>query len=92
VHLVLEFDPGVWTPPHMHGGQELVTLTIGELTLQRRGEVQVFAAGESWVNTAGLVHAAGNDGEGFARAVATFMLPVGAALTTVQPASALTTP
>jgi quercetin dioxygenase-like cupin family protein len=83
VHVVLDFEPGVWTPRHMHGGQELVMLTIGELTLQRQGEVMVFAAGDSWVNTAGLVHAAGNDGRSFAQAVATFLLPAGRPLTTV---------
>jgi quercetin dioxygenase-like cupin family protein len=83
VHVVLDFDPGVWTPRHMHGGQELVMLTTGELTLQRQGEVKVFTAGESWVNTSGLVHAAGNDAGSFAQAVATFLLPAGRPLTTV---------
>ena len=58
VHVLLDFEPGIWTPRHMHGGQELVTMTIGELTLQRQGDVQVFAAGDSWVNPSGLVHAA----------------------------------
>src|SRR5205814_4125366 len=69
VHLVLDFDPGVWTPRHLHGGQELVTLTAGDLILQRRGETQMFTAGESWVNKSGLVHAADNEGAPLARAV-----------------------
>jgi quercetin dioxygenase-like cupin family protein len=84
VQLVLDFDSGVWTPRHLHGGQELVILTTGEITLQRRGGVEVFTAGESWVNTTGLVHAAGNDGIDFAQAVATFILPAGRPLTTVM--------
>ncbi len=83
VHLLLDLDPGVWTPRHMHGGQELSIVTSGELTLQRRGDVQNFAAGESWVNTSGLVHAAGNDGNSFAQVVATFLLPAGRPLTSV---------
>jgi quercetin dioxygenase-like cupin family protein len=83
VHVVLDFDLGTWTPRHMHGGQELVMMTIGELTLHRQGEVKVFPAGESWVNTSGLIHAAGNDGGSFAQAVATFLLPAGRPLTTV---------
>src|ERR1700704_4745080 len=62
VHVVLDLDPGTWTPQHIHGGQELVIVTAGELTLQRQVDVQVFAAGESWVNPSGVVHAAGNDG------------------------------
>ena len=83
VHVVLDLDPGTWTPQHIHGGQELVIVTAGELTLQRRGDVQTFAPGESWVNTGGVVHAAGNDGRSFAQVVATFLLPAGRPLTTV---------
>jgi len=83
VHVLLDFDPGTWTPRHMHGGQELVVMTVGELTLQRQGEVNVFSPGESWVNPSGLVHAAGNDSGAFAQAVATFLLPAGRPLTTV---------
>jgi quercetin dioxygenase-like cupin family protein len=83
VHLLLDLDPGVWTPRHIHGGQELVIVTAGEVTLQRRGETQVFPAGESWVNTSGVVHAAGNDGSDFAQVVVTFLLPVGRPLTSV---------
>jgi quercetin dioxygenase-like cupin family protein len=83
VHAVLDFEAGTWTPVHMHGGQELVMMTIGELTLQRQGEVKVFPAGESWVTASGVVHAAGNDTGGFAQAVATFLLPAGRPLTTV---------
>ena len=58
-------------------------MTIGELTLQHRGEVNAFPAGESWVNKSGLIHAAGNDGGSFPQAVATFLLPAGRPLTTV---------
>jgi len=83
VQLVLDFDSGVWTPRHLHGGQELVILTTGEITLQRRDGVEVFTAGESWVNTTGLVHAASNDATGFAQVVAAFLLPAGRPLTSV---------
>ncbi len=83
VHVVLDLDPGVWTPRHIHGGQELVIVTAGEVTLQRRGDAQVFPAGESWVNTSGVVHTAGNDGSDFAQVVVTFLLPAGRPLTTV---------
>ena len=67
----------------MHGGQELVVLTAGEITLQRRYGEEVFAAGRSCVNTSGLVHAAGNNGTEFAQVVATFLLPAGRPLTSV---------
>ena len=83
VHLLLDLDPGVWTPRHIHGGQELVIVTAGDMTLQRQGEVQLFAAGESWVNKSGVVHAARNDGRDFAQVVVAFLLPAGRPLTTV---------
>lgn len=83
VQLTLDFNPGISTPQHMHGGQELAMVTTGETTLQRGGGVEVFKAGESWINTAGLIHAAGNDGPDFAQVVATFLLPAGRPLTTV---------
>jgi quercetin dioxygenase-like cupin family protein len=83
VQLVLDFNPGIWTPRHLHGGQELAMMTIGEVTLQRKGDIEVFRAGESWVNPVGLMHAAGNDSTDFAQVVATFLLPAGKALTTV---------
>jgi quercetin dioxygenase-like cupin family protein len=67
----------------MHGGQEHILVTEGQLTLQRNGELEVFPAGESWSNKSGVVHAAGNDGSSFAQAAATFLLSVGRPLTTV---------
>jgi quercetin dioxygenase-like cupin family protein len=83
VHLVLDLDPGVWTPRHIHGGQEQVLMTSGQITLQRNGDVEAFPAGESWVNASGVVHAAGNEGSSFAQVVVAFLLPAGRPLTTV---------
>jgi len=83
VHLVLDLDPGVWTPRHMHGGQEQVIVTSGDMTLQRNGGAELFAAGESWVNAGGVVHAAGNDGGSFAQVVVAILLPAGRPLTSV---------
>jgi quercetin dioxygenase-like cupin family protein len=67
VHVLLDLDPGIWTPQHIHGGQELVMVTAGQVKLQRQDDVQVFAPGESWVNSSGVLHAAGNDGRSFAQ-------------------------
>jgi quercetin dioxygenase-like cupin family protein len=83
VQLVLDLDPGVATPRHIHGGQEFTMVTSGNVTLQRGDDVHIFGAGESWVNPSGLVHAAGNDGVDKAEVVATFLLPAGRPLTTV---------
>jgi len=83
VQLVLDLDPGAATPRHVHGGQEFTVVTAGHITLERGDDVHVFGAGESWLNPAGLVHAAGNDGPDQAEVVATFLLPAGRPLTTV---------
>jgi quercetin dioxygenase-like cupin family protein len=83
VQLVLDLDPGVATPRHMHGGQEFTVVASGNVTLRRGDNVHVIGAGESWVNPSGLVHAAANDGVDKAEVVATFLLPAGRPLTTV---------
>jgi quercetin dioxygenase-like cupin family protein len=88
VHLLVEFEPGVWTPRHVHGGQELAMVATGVITLERRGEAETFSPGQSWVNEPGLLHMAGNESEAMAQVAATFLLPTGAVLTTVQPAEA----
>jgi quercetin dioxygenase-like cupin family protein len=80
---MVEFDPGIWTPRNVHTGQELALVASGEITLERRGEVEVFKAGAAWVNPPGLIHAEGNAGGVFAQVAATFLLPEGAQLTTV---------
>ena len=82
VQWLVQFDPGVWTPRHVHGGQELALVASGELTLERRGEAEVFKAGAAWVNQPGVIHAEGNAGQVIAQVVATFLLPEGAPLTT----------
>jgi LPXTG-motif cell wall-anchored protein len=90
VQLRLEIPPGGWTPAHVHGGQELVVVTAGETTLRQRGRPErAYGVGESWINPTGLVHAAGNIGSATSEVAATFLLPKGAPLTTVQPAAAL---
>jgi quercetin dioxygenase-like cupin family protein len=85
VHLLVEFAPSTWTPRHMHGGQELALVAMGAVTLERHGDTELFALGESWVNTPGLIHTAGNQSEDVAQVAATFLLPSGAILTTVKP-------
>ena len=84
VHLVLDMDPGVWTPKHVHGGQEQVIVTTGQMTLRRGDQEEVFATGESWVNAGGVVHAAGNADTSFAQVVVAILLPAGKPLTTVM--------
>jgi DNA-binding CsgD family transcriptional regulator/quercetin dioxygenase-like cupin family protein len=54
VHMLVDFEPGMWTAPHMHGGSDLSTVATGAITLERRGQVESFALGDSFVNTPGF--------------------------------------
>ncbi len=92
IQVLLDFGPGIWTPPHIHGGPTLNTILEGEITLHEDGSEKVFKAGEMWSDMPGHVHAAGNAGTAKASLAVTFLLPQGAALTTVQPAAPAAAP
>lgn len=85
INLVLDFAPGAWTPMHTHGGEGIVTVLEGTITYRAEdGQERTVAAGEHWLEHPGHLHAAGNDTDTNARVVATFLLPKGAELTTVE--------
>ena len=84
IEVVLDFAPGAWTRPHSHGGQGLITVLEGEITLRQEGTEKVYKAGESWAEQPGAVHQAGNAGDEPAKLAALFLLPKDAQLTTVQ--------
>jgi quercetin dioxygenase-like cupin family protein len=87
INLVLDFAPGAWTPLHTHGGQGIVTVLEGELVHRPEGgEERRLRAGESFLETPGHAHIAGNAGDTTARVLFTALLPKGAPLTTVQQA------
>lgn len=78
VTLVLAFDPGAWTPLHMHGGDGLVTVLEGAMTLEMLGEdPRPYATGEQWKEHVGRPHRAGNEGAERAVISVTFVLPRG---------------
>jgi quercetin dioxygenase-like cupin family protein len=87
VQLTLDFAPGAFTPLHTHGGQGYITVVAGEITVREKGIEKRYKAGESWAETAGDFHEAGNASTTVARVLASFLLPKGASLTTVQQAS-----
>ncbi|MGH2588368.1 MAG: cupin domain-containing protein [Dehalococcoidia bacterium] len=84
VQMVLDFAPGAWTPPHSHGGDVLITVLAGTMTVRGSQGENTYATGETWIEKAGDVHAAGNVGSVPARLLATFLLAEGAPLTTVE--------
>ena len=81
-HIILDFAPGAWTPPHTHPGQTVVTVLEGTVTRRGGGADAVYRAGENWVEP-GVVHQAGNDTGAKASVMGSFLLPKGAPLTTV---------
>ncbi len=87
INLVLDFAPGVWTPLHTHGGQGIVTVLDGELVHRPEGgEERLLRPGDSFLETPGHAHIAGNDSLANTRVLFTALLPKGAQLTTVQAA------
>jgi quercetin dioxygenase-like cupin family protein len=84
VQLILDFRPGSWTPPHIHGGPGFITVIDGQVTRRTPDTQQVFQPGETWVEEG--VHAAGNASDAPASTAAVFLLPIGARLTTPLPA------
>jgi quercetin dioxygenase-like cupin family protein len=77
VTLVLAFEPGAWTPLHFHGGDGLVTVLEGEMTLEVLGqEPQTYGPGDMWPERVGVPHRAGNESDEPALLTVTFVLPV----------------
>ena len=89
VQLVADFEPSAWTSLHTHGGQAINLVLEGEITLRHGGRDRPYKAGQSWTDSAGQVHAAGDTGSGKARLLTNFLLPNGAPQITVLQESQL---
>jgi quercetin dioxygenase-like cupin family protein len=89
VQLILDFQPGVWLPLHIHDGPGYATVIDGAMTRRAQGAAELIVPkGEGWIDSADIPHQAGNDGAIPARIVATFVIPRGATLTTLlEPAT-----
>ena len=83
VQVILHFAPGAVMPMHQHGGQVLVSVAAGDLTVIRDGgaEEMAYAAGETWIEEPGQQHWVENRGEDAVFVAATFLLPAGASPT-----------
>jgi LPXTG-motif cell wall-anchored protein len=83
IQLVLEFRPGAWTPPHMHGGYLLASPLDGELTVRdSKGVEKKVKTGESFIEIPGEFLEVGNATSSAVHVAAIALLPQGAALTT----------
>jgi len=81
--VILDFEPGAGVPLHMHGGQVLVVVLEGEITLMENNKERIMKAGESWTENLGNRHSVINNGKMKTRVAASFLLPKGAKATTV---------
>ncbi len=82
-----EVDPGSATPPHIHGGNQYVTVLEGELTRRVFSPIpslKQHKAGDTWSEITGEVHQVLNQGTAKGLTIGTFLLPKGAPLTTIQ--------
>jgi quercetin dioxygenase-like cupin family protein len=80
---ILEFPAGAGVANHMHGGNVLVTVMSGEMTLREKDAEKTVKAGESWTEYPGNVHSVVNAGTATSRIVAVYLVPKGAEATTM---------
>lgn len=84
--LVIDVEPGTWTPVHPHPGPSLVTVLEGAVTLRIPGQGdEVFASGDGWTQEPGQRAVLGNGGAENARLVGTYLVPDGKTLTEPNP-------
>jgi len=81
--IILDFPAGAGMANHKHGGNVLVTVLNGEITLREKGGERVVKTGESWTEKPGDIHAVVNAGTETARVVGSFLIPKGAEVTTM---------
>ncbi|HEY6873073.1 MAG TPA: cupin domain-containing protein [Geobacteraceae bacterium] len=83
ISIIFDFAPGAGVPLHRHGGQVLVQVLSGEITVREKGIERVMKAGDSWTESPGNEHAAINAGSVTARVAVSMLLPKGAEATTI---------
>jgi quercetin dioxygenase-like cupin family protein len=83
VTVVEDFPAGSGIATHVHGGNLLVTVISGALTLHEYGGDKVIRAGESFPESPGNRHSVVNAGPGPVRIAISVLLPKGAEITTM---------
>ena len=89
VQIVLDFPPGAGVATHTHGGQAFVTVVERAITLRGPGGERTYSAGQTVVEQPSEFHSAANAASGTTRLLASYVLPKGAPLTTVQEGAAV---
>jgi quercetin dioxygenase-like cupin family protein len=77
VLMVIDFEPGSWTPPHMPGGNVYNTVIEGAISSRPMGSTSAttYEAGGTFVAPAGEYVEVGNSGGVNARMISTTVLP-----------------
>ena len=86
--VVLDFAPGAGLPDHVHGGNMVVLVLDGQITLTDQGSVKTYKSGEFWTESPGHVHSAANLSGAHTTVALAVLLPAGAELTTLAPTTA----
>lgn len=83
IQLLVELPPGTATPPHVHGGSAYVTVLEGEVRYWEGDQEGYYGPGGIWIEDPGVPGVVVNASTERARLLVTFLLPLGAPLTTV---------
>jgi quercetin dioxygenase-like cupin family protein len=93
VQLVVDFPVGSGVARHFHGGPAYITMLEGEMTMSiGNGAFRTYPAGESFVEPYEVVAEGSNPSAAPASLLVTYLLPVGAAVTTLEQSTALAGP
>jgi quercetin dioxygenase-like cupin family protein len=83
ISIIYDFAPGAGVPLHKHGGQVLVLVLSGELTLRENGTERVVKQGDSWTEAPGHEHSVINTGSVTTRVAVSVFMSKGAEATTI---------
>jgi quercetin dioxygenase-like cupin family protein len=83
VSVIYDFGPGAGVPLHKHGGEVLVLVLSGELTLHENGTERIVKQGDSWTESPGHEHWVVNNGTVNTRVAVSVFMPKGAEATTI---------
>jgi quercetin dioxygenase-like cupin family protein len=83
IQLVVDLPPGTTIPWHIHGGPAYVTVLEGEVIYWEADREGHYGPGGMWIEDPGVPGSAANVSESPVRLLATYLLPLGAPLTTL---------
>ncbi len=93
VQLVVDFPVESGVARHVHGGPAYITMLEGEMQMSIGNEAfRTYGAGESFVEPYEMVAEGANPNPTPASLLVTYLLPVGAAVTTLEQSAALAGP